>query len=64
MTFDDWLHESMRHVGQLTGRQRQSIIDYTGGMDDLREAALAVGENPPIFDKFKDVAGLVERAQS
>ena len=26
--------------------------------------ALAVGENPAIYDKFKDVAGLVERAQS
>ena len=25
---------------------------------------LAVGENPAIYDKFKDVAGLVERAQS
>jgi type III restriction enzyme len=25
--------------------------------------ALAVGENPAIYDKFKDVAGLVERAQ-
>ena len=26
--------------------------------------ALAVGENPATYDKFKDVAGLVERAQS
>jgi type III restriction enzyme len=26
--------------------------------------ALAVGENPAIYDKFKDVAGLVERAQT
>jgi len=25
--------------------------------------ALAVGETPAIYDKFKDVAGLVERAQ-
>ena len=26
--------------------------------------ALAVGERPAIYDKFKDVAGLVERAQA
>lgn len=29
-----------------------------------RFKALAVGEKPVVYDKFKDVAGLLERAQS
>jgi type III restriction enzyme len=55
------------------------VVETKGSLfaSDLRDAesakiecgrahfkALAVGENPAIYDKFKDVAGLVERAQS